>query len=122
MKRLELVKLFILIIFLLVSVVYMRLGKTGSPIWDCIFYVNIYGTLLAQLFLNFKKAWSTDEKVIYLGGCLFCLIILIFNLVITSKTKVEHDLLVNSFTWSNIFCWSVIGIFTIILLFKKFVR
>lgn len=122
MKKLELVKLYILILFLLVSVIYMRLGKTGDPIWDSVFYINIYGTLLAHFLLDFKKSWGLNEKIIYLGGALFVLIVLVFNLIIVSKTKIERDILVTSFTWSNIFCWSVIGIFTIILLFKKFVR
>lgn len=121
MRKLELVKLGILINFLLVSVVYMRLAKS-TPVWDCIFYINIYGTLLVHFLLGFKKSWNTNEKIIWLGGALFVLIILIFNIIIASKTKIEHDLLITSFIWSNIFCWCVIGIFIIILLFKKFIR
>jgi len=122
MKKLELVRYIILLTFLLISLVYMRLGKTHSPTWDCVFYTNIYGTLLAQFLLDFNKSWNTTEKIAYLGGALFGLIILVFNIIIASKTKIQHDLLVTSFTWSSIFCWSIIGIFTLMLLFKRYVR
>ena len=110
-----------LILYLILSIVYLRLGK-DTPLWDSFFFMLDKGCILALLIFLYNRSWSSFQKIIYIAGSIYAVILLVFNLIIASKTPIEHDLLVTSFKWSNILALLVSGILILLWIFKKFVK